>query len=123
MRSPTTPPGGNASVDCGSCSKCCRNAAIILLPQDADWYEKVPAGVDADGKPYFKLPNKPDGSCHYLSEEGRCTIHGRAPIICRQFSCVEAFNFYSRQERRQMVKDGVVDPEIWVEGRKRSKPR
>lgn len=118
-RARTTPMGKSASVNCGSCSLCCWNAAIILVEGDADWYETEPCGKKDDGSPILMLKRKENGACHYLSDDGKCTIHGRAPLICRQFSCVEAFQFYSRAERRQMVKDGLIDPRIWEAARER----
>lgn len=120
-RGPTTPQGKSAHVECGSCSLCCWNAAIVLVEGDEDWYDTEPCGKKDNGDPIVMLKRKPNGACTYLSDEGKCTIHGRAPLICRQFSCAEAFNFYSRSERRQMAKAGLIDPRIWDEGRKRAK--
>ncbi len=124
-RMPTTRMGQSASVNCGSCSLCCKNAAIVLVDGDADWYEKEEFGKGPDGEPIYMLKRKDDAekSCVYLSEEGKCTIHGRAPIICRQFSCVEAFEFYTRGERTQLVKDGLIDKRIWKAARERIRER
>lgn len=120
VRQRTTPLGQSAHVECGSCSLCCWNAAIILVDGDEDWYEKEQCGTRTDdGRPVYMLKRKPNGACVYLDDAGKCTIHGRAPLICRQFSCVEAFQFYTAQERRQLVKDKLIDKRVWAAARER----
>lgn len=81
-----------------------------------NWQTQI---VTVGGVKGHVLAHKDDGACVYLGEHG-CTIHDRAPTICRQFSCVEAFNFYSRQERRALVRSGKVDARVWEEWRKRA---
>jgi hypothetical protein len=75
-------------VPCYGCTACCKNERIILAPEngdDLDAYEKV-LTRQGDGEPRWMLKHKPGGDCVYLGAEG-CTIHDRAPYVCRQFDC------------------------------------
>lgn len=66
-----------SEVNCNGCTACCRGWDIELQPQD-DWSQYDHSGG--------KLTRKPDGSCVYLGDKG-CTIHDRAPYVCRKFDC------------------------------------
>lgn len=85
--------------DCEGCSSCCRGMgeSIILDPLDVF---RITARLDrcfeemlnnefelnvVDGiiLPYLKMNE--EGSCPFLSQEGRCSIHGSRPGICRIF--------------------------------------
>lgn len=59
-----------------------------------------------------------EGNCIYLGADG-CTIHDRAPFICRIFDCRRWFLSKTRIERRTMVKSRLADAEIFKAGRKR----
>ena len=61
-----------------------------------------------------------DGNCIYLGPDG-CTIHDRAPVVCRVFDCRRACFKLSRtrNQRRAMIKEGRADPEIFEAGRAR----
>jgi len=39
-----------------------------------------------DGRVQRILCRKPNGDCIYLID-GKCSIHGRAPKVCRDFDC------------------------------------
>jgi hypothetical protein len=59
-----------------------------LFPEhgdDVEAYRTVPT-LMADGGPRLMLARKEDGGCVYLGEAG-CTIHDRAPWVCRRFDC------------------------------------
>lgn len=80
-----------ATVPCGSCRACC-NELIILHPEDGDdpsAYLTRTVKHPLTGQPVPALLHKPDGNCFYLGKEG-CTIHERAPILCREFDCRRA---------------------------------
>jgi hypothetical protein len=64
------------------------------------------------------LDHKPDGSCVYLTATG-CSIHGRAPKLCRQFDCREMYRMHDRKERRRRVAVGLADPAVYKAGRER----
>lgn len=72
-----------AKINCGSCRKCCRHNAAIMLTdtEDPSRYQchEVAPGT-------FLLDRKPNGDCVYLGETG-CTIWGRHPEVCRVFDC------------------------------------
>jgi hypothetical protein len=50
-----------------------------------------------------------------------CTIHDRAPAICRAFDCRHLFLSKTRAERLALAKSGVVSNEVFSAGRKRLK--
>lgn len=90
-----------SEVPCGSCRACCRNEIVVLFPEDGDdlsTYEHIEI-VDADGDTFAVLKMHDDGACVYLGEHG-CTIHDRAPAICRTFDCRQYFLSMSRNDRR-----------------------
>lgn len=102
-----------ATVPCDGCTACCRNEAVILTPEDdASQYETEPSRLGP------RLKRKADGSCFYLGDSG-CTIHGRAPVMCKVYDCRAQYSMYSRLTRRKMVSQGLLDPRILEEGRKR----
>lgn len=111
----------SASVPCNGCTSCCHGDAIVLHPECGD----VPAHYDTEksthpltGAPCLMLRKKEDGSCIYLGEGG-CTIHGRAPAICREFDCRRMFLKFTRPERRRLIKTGLFDKEVFDAGRER----
>jgi len=88
--------------DCHSCGHCCRGTTIVLDDQDL----KTLTAQRWEAKPQFKgqkitaretflggktvLAHKADGSCIFLNDNERCTIHeqlGEAakPAMCRMF--------------------------------------
>jgi len=69
------------------------------------------------------LKRHPNGDCVYLGADG-CTIHDRAPVICRIFDCRRLVRSHTRQEIRRMVSSGLLDRNIVEQGRKmiRSNP-
>lgn len=111
-----------ASVPCNGCTHCCRNQIIMLMPNDGDVindYEHRPIVDPLSGKPGFAVKQRKDGACTYLGLHG-CTIHDRAPAICRAFDCRKMYlNIGSRRERKRLVRIGFVDKETLEMGRLR----
>ncbi|MGB3830876.1 MAG: YkgJ family cysteine cluster protein [Mesorhizobium sp.] len=111
-----------ASVPCNGCTACCRNELLFLHPEMGDRpedYQVKPAMNPITGKAGYALAQKPNGDCIYLGETG-CTIHSRAPAICKEFDCRRFFlRLGSRNERRQLLKTGLVAKEVYEAGRKR----
>ena len=86
--------------DCVGCSSCCRGmgTSIILDPYDMYSLEKGMSAtfeelmgdkielnvVDGIIQPNLKMQEEGD-CCAFLSEAGRCTIHGFRPGFCRMF--------------------------------------
>ncbi len=68
------------------------------------------------------LRKKANGDCFYLGEKG-CTIWDKAPGVCKAFDCrlwySGALQKYSRPERRQMLREGSLNAEIFYAGKKR----
>lgn len=90
-----------AKVPCNGCKLCCQRQIIVLFPEKGDQVETYEHWEFKDGTPY--LPLKPNGDCYYLGEKG-CTIHDRAPYLCRTFDCRQDFKQYTRKERRFLIK-------------------
>lgn len=110
-----------ANVPCGGCRRCCHGDAIILHPECGD----VIASYDAErtihplsGRPAWQLKKKPNGECVYLGEDG-CTIHTRAPAICREFDCRRLYLKFSRAERKLLVRTGMFSKDVFDAGRER----
>lgn len=105
-----------AVVPCGACSACCRGEAVILTDEDdAGQYETMPAMVE--GVAYLVLAKR-NGACVYL-KEGRCSIHGRAPLMCRVFDCRKWLASMSRPEWRRLLREGKIDLDVVVAARSR----
>jgi len=108
-----------ANVPCGDCRLCCRGDVIMLLPEQGDVVESYQhIVVDLPEGRGAIVAKGADGNCIYLGMNG-CTIHERAPFICRIFDCRRWFLSRTRRERRMMVKAGVADAAIFEAGRKR----
>ena len=124
VRMPFDNPGPRprADVPCAGCRRCCTNNSIVmLLEQEGDVlaaYEHEIVDLPGAGRGPI-LKRKPNGDCIYLGAHG-CTIHDRAPAVCKVFDCRDAYlNFlsYPRADRRRMIRDGMIDPDIFERGR------
>ena len=104
-------------VPCNGCVLCCVKQNIYLL--DGDDPAAYAHHVETfGGHEVAVLDHKPDGSCVYLGPGG-CTIHGRAPRICREFDCRQAYRMHDRRERRRRVALRLADPAVYEAGRQR----
>lgn len=86
--------------DCTGCSACCREMgdSVLLDPYDVFQLEKAGKQMQelmAGGAvaltvwegmilPHLQM-NEATGACSFLTEEGRCGIHGYRPGMCRLF--------------------------------------
>lgn len=114
-----------ARVPCSGCTACCDNDLLILHPEcgdDPTQYETQVCINPVTGLPAEALAHKPEGGCVYLTEAG-CSIHDRAPAICREFDCRRFYQSLvdqmTRPERRQLVKSGKVGADVLKAGRDR----
>ena len=102
------------TVPCGSCRACCRGRTAVLLTQEDD-----PAAFDTmqiPGLPgEFFLRILPNGDCTYLGPQG-CTIHERAPMMCRVFDCRRHFLSTTKAERAAGIKAGVFKADVMRRG-------
>ncbi len=108
-------------VPCNGCTACCRNDLIVLHPElgdRAEDYETMVAPFPITGKPVLALKHKPEGGCIYLGEAG-CTIHDRAPAICREFDCRRFYLSMTRAERRRLLHQNILDRAVLAAGKAR----
>ena len=90
--------GAATKVPCNGCTACCRRELVPLLPEHGDdpgTFETQTIGTE----PFLAVAE--NGDCVYLGPEG-CTIHARAPAVCRAFDCRRFFLSLTRVQRRQM---------------------
>jgi uncharacterized protein len=101
------------NVPCNGCRACCLHDVIPLMPERGDliWTFEHEVIATAAGPTAVLQCGKTDG----------CTIHDRAPAICRAFDCRDLFLSKTRAERLAMVKSGMVSNEVFSAGRKRLK--
>lgn len=102
----------DAAVPCGTCTLCCRNTWVILVPEMGDDPAQYQT-VAIEGQSF--LARTSDRACVYLGAAG-CTIHDRAPYMCRAFDCREQYAQYNRQQRRELVKRGEIDGRVFKRG-------
>lgn len=91
-----------AKVPCNGCTACCRRELVPLLPEHGDdpgTFEVQEVAINGRQVPFLAL--RENGDCVYLGPDG-CTIHARAPAVCRAFDCRRFFLSMTRAERRQM---------------------
>lgn len=111
-----------AIVPCAGCRVCCINDAIILHPEcgdDVSAFDAVAIKHPLTGKPAMMLKHKANGECVYLGASG-CTIHDRAPAICREYDCRKQYLAMPRSDRRRLVALGYMRKDQFNEGRKRA---
>lgn len=108
-----------ANVPCASCSLCCRADAISLRPDlgdDITQYQTVPHAVPAMAAEGIRmLAHKPDLSCVYLTNTG-CSIHDRAPALCREFDCRKMVKHLGYTRARKLVKHGAFSTGVLNRG-------
>lgn len=100
-----------ATLPCDGCTACCRSDAISLHPELGNLVESykteshiVPQMAESGIR---MLAHKPGGSCIYLGDEG-CTIHGKAPALCREFDCRRWVRRMGYTKSRKLVKEGLI---------------
>jgi Fe-S-cluster containining protein len=63
------------------------------------------------------LAHGSDGNCIYLTKAG-CSIHDRAPSLCRSADCRELARSMSFERALALHRAGRLDLRIWDRGRK-----
>lgn len=101
-----------ANVPCGTCKLCCKKTLVMLLPQEGDIVESYERH-QVNGAPFLRV--KDNGDCWYLGDDG-CTIHDRAPYLCRTYDCRQQHAMYTREQRRKMIKRGLLNKEVLQRG-------
>lgn len=100
-----------SDVPCDGCTRCCRGDTIRIMPHEdpSQWQtEPHPAGHGMR-----QLAHKPDGDCVYLGASG-CTIHGRAPQICKEMDCRLLYRAMSFTVARKQPTTFLT---VWMRGR------
>lgn len=118
--------------DCRGCSKCCRDMGDTIIQDPYDFWlfrsnmkmgdgQKVSFElmVSEDGPWELQmhdgliLPNikmVDDGKCHFLNDEGRCSIHGIRSGLCRLYPLARVFE--EDDEGNTIVKYSVLKDEF-----------
>lgn len=103
-----------SDVPCNGCTACCKRDLLFLHPELGDkpeTYEYEHVYNPVYKREGLALKHKPNGDCVYLGPDG-CTIHERAPAICREFDCRRFYLRLSRPERRRGVREGYLSKEV-----------
>ena len=107
-------------VPCGKCQLCCKIHFVFLNKDEYAQYQWgwcMRTGQDGKQHPIGRVLNrKPNGDCIYLNEYG-CSIHDRAPKVCREFDCRTLFLQSDRNGRRLAIKNGEIKRELFDKGR------
>ena len=66
----------------------------------------------------YRLKTKPDGSCLYLDDENKCSIHGDSPDACREFICTGGwkidFDFAACDKKLKMKREPLNGDMVFV---------
>lgn len=111
-----------SDVPCNGCTACCKHDDVFLRPGEDPRDYRVERVLDATkGEMGWRLQHKAKrdgGGCIYLGDGG-CTIHDRAPAVCKQFDCrfVHAMlEELPRPMRRRLMhlydSRGIYGPEV-----------
>ncbi len=112
-----------ANVPCNGCKLCCQHDLIVLHPENGDVVADYAGDTERRINPLtgvlvHALKRKPNGNCVYLGPDG-CTIHDRAPVVCREFDCRLMYLCIPRAERRRLVRQGLMEQAVFDAGRAR----
>lgn len=117
----------SAVVPCGKCQLCCKTLIVPLANEEWQLFDTghpddptKPAWawiMDAAGVSHGRaLQRRANGDCVFLGPDG-CTIHGRAPHVCKRFDCRELFLRSDRKGRKKAVKEGKLPKSLFDRGR------
>ena len=102
-------------VPCNGCTLCCQGDAVRLEPED------LAGGYQTEPHPYIPgalmIAHKPNGECVYL-KDGGCSIHHRAPSLCRAADCRGIAARFDFETARTLHALGRIDFRVWDQGRK-----
>jgi hypothetical protein len=106
----------SANVPCNGCTLCCRTLIVPLADEEYEQYQWAWVRTRAGEILGRALQRKPNGDCVYLGDRG-CTIHDRAPHVCKRFDCRELFLKSDRVGRRRAIKSGKLPKALFEKGR------
>jgi hypothetical protein len=101
------------TVPCRGCRLCCQGDAVRLEDED------LGRGYETEPHPYIPgalmLAHRPNGDCVYLGVDG-CTIHGRAPALCRAADCRSIALRYDLRSAQALHGLGRLNFAVWDKG-------
>lgn len=107
-------PTMDATVPCNGCIRCCLGDTIRLLPgDDPSQYQTIPHPLQPGA---LALAKGADGNCVYLTAAG-CSIHGRAPRMCREMDCREIARRVSFTQARKLAARHALPASVYARGR------
>jgi hypothetical protein len=93
---------------------------VVLFPERGDDVASYEHEIiDLGDQTVAVLRLRPNGDCIYLDEATGCTIHNRAPAVCKAFDCRQYFLGMTRQDRRITERQAKNKSEIFAAGRER----
>lgn len=71
-------------ISCSQSQACCRKFKVPVTVEEhlSGLYQ-----INPDRTVIIHLDQRPDGTCVYLDENGRCAIYAYRPEACREYSC------------------------------------
>jgi hypothetical protein len=101
-------------VPCGSCTLCCYQDAVRLLPEDdVTQYLTEPHAYFPGA---LMLAHKANGDCIYLGSQG-CTIHATKPLMCKEADCRNIAKNITWTTARKLSKQGRLRMPVWKRGK------
>jgi Fe-S-cluster containining protein len=104
---------------CAGCTQCCRYVTIEVDPPRQAWeydqwiwmlhHENLEMYVERPEAWFVYIATL----CTQLNDEGRCAIHGRHPVLCRDYDPRSCERRYPYEDVRAWFKTGF-DLEQWV---------
>lgn len=101
-------------VPCNGCTLCCKGDLIRLTENDnpeeylTEPHPRLPGALI--------LAHKSNGDCVYLVENG-CSIHGKAPELCRAADCRTIALKYDFNTAMKLHSTGAINILVWDKGR------
>ncbi len=112
--------GAQNMMLCAGCVRCCTYVAVVVDAPDTPWqydqyvwlleHRNIWMYVERGNHWYVQF----ETVCERLSPEGRCTIHGKHPVLCKKY---DARNCERRGELSDVIARFRQGPELvaWLE--------
>ncbi|MDW8035330.1 MAG: YkgJ family cysteine cluster protein [Candidatus Korarchaeum sp.] len=90
------------SFSCKLCGSCCRDRAVMLYEEDlrrieevgfSDFHERTSELEYYLTGASYRMKLKEDGSCVFLSGDGKCSIYELRPDTCRRYPFIVGEGF------------------------------
>uniref|UniRef100_A0A832MJH5 YkgJ family cysteine cluster protein n=1 Tax=Eiseniibacteriota bacterium TaxID=2212470 RepID=A0A832MJH5_UNCEI len=112
-------PAENADL-CAGCVRCCTYVSIEIDPPRSAWeYDQWIWVLHHRGlQIYLERPERwflhVEGVCRQLNAAGRCDIHGRHPVLCRDYDPRTCERRYPLSDIRAWFRE-AADLEAWMQ--------